>query len=277
MQVDFETLASGYGLVEGPTAAPDGSLYWSDVLGGGVYRRDPSGAVETVVPKRRGVGGIALHAEGGLVLGGRDLVHVQGGASRTLLSIEGLAGWNDLCTDARGRVWAGSVRFRVFDPDATAVPGECWRVEAEGRATRVYDGVLHANGIALSPDERWIVHSDTRGKVLWAHDLDADGNPSRRRAFAVDGAPDGLAFDASGCVWVAIAGGGRVDRFTPAGRVDLSVPVPARVVTSLCFAGPELRDLVVVTADNADDPALRGSVFRARLDVAGAPVPPARI
>jgi D-xylonolactonase len=274
---DFETLAAGYGLVEGPTWAPDGSLVWSDVLGGGVYRRDARGAITTVVPKRRGVGGIALHAEGGLVVGGRDLIHVREGVSRTLLSIEGLPGWNDLCTDARGRVWAGSVRFRVFDPGAEPVPGECWRVEAAGRATRMYEGVLHDNGIALSPDERWIAHSDTRAALLWAHDLDADGGVSNRRALPVDGAPDGLAFDESGCIWVAIAGGGRVDRMTPAGRVDRSLEVPARMVTSVCFAGADLRELIVVTADNTRDPALRGSVFRTRLDVAGAPVHAARV
>jgi gluconolactonase len=273
----FETLASGYGLVEGPTWAPDGSLFFSDVLGGGVYRRDPRGALQTVVPKRRGVGGIALHADGGVVVGGRDLIHVREGESRTLLALEGLPGWNDLTTDARGRVWAGSVRFRVFDPDAKPVPGECWRVESEGRATELYGGVLHANGIALAPDERWLAHSDTRGRVLWAHDLDADGNVAKRRALPVDGAPDGLAFDAAGCVWVAIADGGRVERFTPEGRVDRSLAVPARVVTSLCFAGADLRELIVVTADHADDPALRGCVLRTRLDVAGAPLHPARI
>jgi gluconolactonase len=274
---DFDTLASGYGLVEGPTWAPDGSLHWSDVLGGGVFRRDASGTVTTVVPKRRGVGGIALHADGGLVLGGRDLVHVRDGVSRTLLSIAGLPGWNDLCADTRGRVWAGSVRFRVFDPDAVPVPGECWRLDGAGAASRMYDGVLHANGIALSPDERWLAHSDTRGRVLWAHALDADGNVSARRSVAVDGAPDGLAFDTSGCVWVAIADGGRVDRFTPAGRLDRSLEVPARVVTSVCFAGADLRELIVVTADHAREPERRGSVLRTRVDVAGAPVPLARI
>jgi D-xylonolactonase len=169
------------------------------------------------------------------------------------------------------------VRFRVFDPGAEPVPGECWRVEAAGRATRMYEGVLHANGIALSPDERWIAHSDTRAALLWAHDLDADGGVSNRRALPVDGAPDGLAFDESGCIWLAIAGGGRVDRITPAGRVDRSLEVPARMVTSVCFAGADLRELIVVTADNTREPALRGSVFRTRLDVAGAPVHVARV
>lgn len=273
----FETLASGYGLVEGPTWAPDGSLYWSDVLGGGVYRRSPAGEITTVIPKRRGVGGIARHAEGGLVVGGRDLIHVRDGESRTLLSLPDLPGWNDLCTDARGRVWAGSVRFRVFDRDAVPVPGECWRVERAGEAAPVYDDVLHANGIALSPDERWMVHSDTRRSRLWVHDLDPEGKPMGRRAFEVRGLPDGLAFDEAGCVWVAIADGGRVDRFTPDGRVDRSLDVPARMVTSLCFAGDDGRELIVVTADHAEQPEHKGSVLRTRVDVAGASIHPARV
>jgi len=273
----FETLASGYGLVEGPTWAPDGSLFWSDVLGGGVYRRHPDGAIETVIPKRRGVGGIALHADGGLVVGGRDVIHVREGETRTLLAVPELPGWNDLCTDARGRVWAGSVRFRVFDRDAEPVPGECWRIDAPGNAKPVYDGVLHANGIALAPDEAWIVHSDTRRALLWVHDLDAAGGPSRRRSIAVDGAPDGLAFDDAGCVWVAIAGGGRVDRVTPDGAIDRSLAVPARMVTSVCFAGDDRRELIVVTADHTETPSLRGCVLRTRIDVPGAIVHPARI
>src|SRR5690242_6198058 len=102
----WEVIAHGYGLVEGPTIAPDGSLLFSDVLGGGVYRVDSQGAVDTVVPKRRGVGGLALHSEGGVVCSGRDIVHVDtNGNTRTLYHGDGIAGWNDLCTDASGRVY----------------------------------------------------------------------------------------------------------------------------------------------------------------------------
>jgi gluconolactonase len=275
----FETLSSGYQLVEGPTADDRGGLIFSDVLGGGVYRRDAAGDIETLVPKRRGVGGIALHAEGGIVVGGRDLIHVRDGQSRTLLSIPGLPGWNDLCTDARGRVYAGSVRFAVFDRDAEVVPGECWRLDAPEQATRLYDGVVHANGIGISPDGRAIYHSDTRANVLIVHDLDEDGNVSGRREFALqgEGHPDGLALDEDGGVWVAIAAGGRVDRFLPDGRVERSLEVPARIVTSVCFAGEDRRDLIVVTGDNREHPERRGTIFRTRVDVAGAPVHPATI
>jgi xylono-1,5-lactonase len=66
--VTWELLASGYGLIEGPTIASDGTLVFSDALDGGVYRLGHDGSVETIVAKRRGVGGIAEHAEGGFVI-----------------------------------------------------------------------------------------------------------------------------------------------------------------------------------------------------------------
>jgi gluconolactonase len=275
----FETLASGYGLIEGPTADAADGLFFSDVLGGGVYRRDASGEIETVVPKRRGVGGIALHAEGGLVIGGRDLIHVREGTTRTLLSIDGLPGWNDLCTDARGRIYAGSVRFAVFDPGAQVLPGECWRLDAAGQAVCLYEGVVHANGIGISPDGRAIYHSDTRANVVIAHELREDGSVTGRRDFPVPGRghPDGLALDEEGGIWVAIATGGRVDRFLPDGRIERSLEVPARMVTSVCFAGEDRRDLIVVSGDNTEHPERRGTIFRTRVDVAGAPVHEARI
>jgi gluconolactonase len=277
--MQFDLVASGFGLVEGPTDDEDGGLFFSDVLGGGVHHLAADGAVETVVPKRRGVGGIARHAEGGLVVSGRDVVHVRDGHTRTLLSVEGVAGWNDLCTDVAGRVYAGSLRFAVFDVEAEPVPGECWRVDAHDRASELYGGIIHANGIGLSPDGHTLYHSDTRRGVLVVHDLDDSGRASKRREIALEGSgqPDGLAFDEADCVWVAVAGGGRIDRFTPDGRLDGCVEVPARIVTSVCFAGADRRDLVAVTADNAADSGRRGSIFRGRAPIAGAPVYPARV
>jgi D-xylonolactonase len=276
--VSIETLASGYGLVEGPTVDADGNLYFSDVLGGGVYRLGPDGEITTVVPKRRGVGGIVLHADGGVVVSGRDIVHVRDGENRTLLVVDDALGWNDICADSAGRVYAGSIRFFVFDPDAEPVPGELWRVDAEGKGTVLYDGVLHTNGVALSPGERTIYHSDTRNNVILVHTLADDGTASDRRVLHFPpNAPDGMAVDAQGLLWVASARAGCIARLTPEGEIDRVVDIPAQMVTSLCFAGGDARDLYVVTGDNTEAPERGGTIFRITVDVAGAPVHPARI
>jgi xylono-1,5-lactonase len=273
-----ETLASGYGLIEGPTVDGGGNLYFSDVLGGGVYRRAPDGEITTVVPKRRGVGGIVLHADGGVVVSGRDIVHVRDGESRTLFSVDGLPGWNDICTDSAGRVFAGSVRFAVFDPDATPVPGELWRIDAEGKGELLYGDVVHPNGVTLSPGEQTVYHSDTRSNVIVVHTIADDGTAGDRRAFHFPpGAPDGMALDAQGLLWVASARAGCIARVTPDGEIDRVLEVPAKTVTSICFAGEGQHDAYVVTADNTDDPDLRGTIFLVNAGVAGAPVHPARI
>jgi xylono-1,5-lactonase len=126
---DWDVIAHGYGLAEAPTIDVDGSLLFSDVLGGGVFRIASNDALTTVVPKRRGVGGLAIHEGGGVVCSGRDVVHVDpSGNTRTVLHVEGVAGWNDLCTDPAGGVYAGALRFAVFDRDADVVPGELWHL-----------------------------------------------------------------------------------------------------------------------------------------------------
>lgn len=48
-------------------------LYFSDGRGGGVYKLDRDGSLEVVIPNGKGVGGLCLHADGGIIASGRDL------------------------------------------------------------------------------------------------------------------------------------------------------------------------------------------------------------
>ncbi len=275
-----ELLASGYGLVEGPRVDEQDALYFSDVHGGGVFRRSPDGEVEVVVPKRRGVGGIALHADGGIVCSGRSICHVRDGETRILFDPPDTPGFNDLFTDRQGRVYAGTMRTSPFgDVEGPRTPGELWRIDAEGKAVELYGDVSLTNGIGFSPDGTVLYHSDTARSHVIAHDVGPDSACHNRRAFAVldRGGPDGLAVDEEGFVWVAAYGGGCVSRFDPRGRLERHIEVPAREVTSVCFGGGDGRDLYIATAGNDDDPSLRGCVFRTRAPVAGLPAPLARI
>ena len=58
-------------------------------------------------------------------------------------------------------------------------------------------------------------------------------------------------------------------------RRDVVVPLP--MVTSLCFAGDDLRDLYIVTGSRGGPHDNCGSIFRTRVEVAGLALPPARL
>lgn len=268
----METLATGYVLAEAPRWDGAGGLYFSDAAGGGVYRW-LEGEVATVVPKRRGVGGLVLHERGGIVVTGRQVVHIDGDGTRVVLAVEGALGFNDLTTDARGRVLVGSIRFDAL-AGAAPVPGELWRVGPGDERAELYGGVDWANGVGLSPDGGVVYHCDYARRHILAHDL-TDSGAVNRRVFAVspDGSVDGLAVDEQGCVWAALGAGGGIARFLPDGTLDSVLDVPASFVTSLSFGGEDGRDMFITTAD-AD---ARGSVLRTRVDVAGAPVAPASV
>ena len=65
-------------------------------------------------------------------------------------------------------------------------------------------------------------------------------------------------------------------RFHPDGSLDGIVELPSTLVSSLSFGGPDMRDVLITTADNEVDPQLGGTLLRARSEVAGLAVAPVR-
>ena len=280
----MERVATGFGLIEGPVWDPGRGLYFSDVIKGGVHLLDRDGAVSLVIPKRRGIGGMALHASGGLVVGGRDIAFVAlaDGNARSLLALDavpGATGFNDLTADRAGRIYVGSLAFRVFGGDAPK-PGHLHVIDLDGTMRTLSDGVMLTNGLGFSADGRRLYHSDARAPLVRAYDVAADGSVGPWRKFAdlgADGVPDGLKVASDGSVWVADAHGGRVVVFNEDGTHRQDMPVPLPMVTSLCFGGDDLRDLYIVTGSRGGPAENCGSIFRTRVDVAGLAQPPARV
>jgi sugar lactone lactonase YvrE len=57
-----------------------------------------------------------------------------------------------------------------------------------------------------------------------------------------------MTVDSAGTLWVGHWDGGRVSRWSPDGRLQGEVALPARNVTSLAFGGEGLAEVVVTTA-----------------------------
>ncbi|MGA8059695.1 MAG: SMP-30/gluconolactonase/LRE family protein, partial [Candidatus Binataceae bacterium] len=268
--------------IEGPRVDERNRLYFSDVPNGGVYRRSPDGVIETLIPRRRGVGGIALNAAGGIVCSGRSLICWDEATkqSRDLFTEwEGraLRGLNDLTVDAQGSVFVGSLEFDALSTDKP-IPGNVFRVDPPNTVTKQWEGIEVTNGMGFSPDARLLYHCDSTTKAVWAYDVTADRRLKDRRVFGKlpEGWPDGMAVDVEGGVWVAVVRHGEVVRFKANGTMERRIKMPAEMVTSLCFGGADMMDLYVVTADNTEDSSRKGTIFRMRADVPGLEVPQAR-
>jgi len=276
--MEFEKLASGLGMAEGPRVDERNRLYFTDAHNGGVFRRNPDGRIETLIGDRPFVGGLGFAESGGLILTGPSVAlwDERTGAVRDLLTEfngKRLKRFNDMTVDPRGSILAGTL---MYDPVAreTPVPGALYRIDPPGKTTLLWEPIEINNGLGFSPDGKLLYHADSMTGV-WVYDVTADGGVKDRRMFAKmpKGVPDGLAVDAAGNVLVAAPMSDEVVRFKPDGTIDQRIAVPGKLVLSLVFAGPDLSDLYVVTGDPA---GRNGAIFRTRSDIPGLAVPKAR-
>jgi gluconolactonase len=206
-----------------------------------VYRWSRDG-IDTIVPKRHGVGGLALHADGGVVVSGRDITHVApDGTNRLLFAApDGVTGFNDICATEEGTVLCGGLRFLPFageDPK----PGSFWHVTEAETATVALDDVLWPNGVGDAGDGTWCFCDYTRGRVTVAN---AD---VRIEVVTPSGEADGLAIDHDGGVWVAQPRAGSLVRLTPEGEADRLFELPGRQPASVAFDGDEMYVTTIAT------------------------------
>jgi sugar lactone lactonase YvrE len=261
-------------LLEGPRLDASGEMVFSDVLVGGLWACSPDGEVRELLPRRRGIGGVLPHADGGWVISGADVLHLQAdGTQRVLLADDAACGYNDLGSTADGALLAGELRFRPFAGEEPR-PGRLLRLDASGEVQVLSEEIVWPNGIGTSRDGATVYASDYARKVVLA--IDARGGGTGEFCRVPEGSPDGLALDSQGAVWVALGEAGAVARFLPDRGLDEIAPLPARFVSSLSFGGADMRDVLITTADSLERPELGGTLLRARSEVPGLPVPAVR-
>jgi sugar lactone lactonase YvrE len=182
---------------------------------------------------------------------------------------------NDGGCDPQGRFYCGTMAY-----DETPGAGTLYRLDPDLSVHVVLTRVTISNGLQWPADGRHVYYNDTPTGRVDRYDFNpATGTFGDRTNLATlepdQGAPDGMALDADGGVWVALWGGAAVHRYDATGALTDRIELPARQVTACAFGGPDGTTLFITTSreglGSAAEPEA-GAVFAAETGVRGAPV-----
>ncbi|MGL4415753.1 SMP-30/gluconolactonase/LRE family protein [Roseinatronobacter monicus] len=260
-------------------------LWWVDIEAPAIHCFDPETGQNQTFALDENVGCIGLRAQGGFIAGLRSglwLLDAKGRKEKLIANPQEdtrISRFNDGRVDPWGRFWAGT----IYEPRDRPAAG-LYRVNAALECQPMAGDIKVSNGVAFSPDRRWLYHSDTPAHVIYRYPLDPQtGEIGARTVFHQfpfgNGRPDGAAVDAEGFYWSALYEGARVVRLSPEGEIVAEYPVPARCPTMCAFGGADLRTVYVTSAchgrppeELADWPE-SGNLFAMRVDVPGQPEP----
>jgi sugar lactone lactonase YvrE len=141
---------------------------------------------------------------------------------------------NDLAIAANGTLYAS-------DPNWGKSTGQIWRIDTNGKVTRVADEMGTTNGIDVSPDGKTLYVNESVQKNIWAFDIAKDGSLTGKRLFKKfpDFGFDGMRCDADGNLYVTRYGKGTVVKLSPKAEVLQEINVLGAKPSNICFGGPD--------------------------------------
>jgi gluconolactonase len=256
---DWEQLSSGHVQARGLAVDRNGDVFFADVPKSRIYRIDSEGKV-TVYRNDTG------HADGLMFGPDRRLYAAQSANKRIVVfnpdGPEAVVAENaptrDIAVTSRGGLY-------FTDPAGHKI----WFIDPRGERRVVYEGsdIRQPAGIAMSPDEAFVMVADSAHRSVWSFQVQADASLANGEPFYHLELPDdvlmgplrtdaeGVAEDTEEFLYTATNLGIQIS--DPASKTVGIIRKPAGDnPTSLVFGGKDLHTLYVIAGDK---------VFRRRL------------
>lgn len=300
----LERLATGFTWTEGPIWI-DGGLYFADIpsnsirkwtpgAGAGIFLQ-PSGykGSEPYGGPESGSNGMTLDAHGRLTVAGHaqrniyrfESLNPNGPITILADSYKGkrLNSPNDLVYRSDGSLYFTDPPYGLrtqkdSDPAKQLKVNGVYRLPralehkpgappANGELQLLVSDLTRPNGIAFSPDEKYLYVDNSEPEKIWMrYRVQPDGSLTEPTVLydatsdKLPGAPDGMKLDMQGNIYSAGPGG--VFIFSPEGKALGRIEMPERTA-NLAWAGEDRKTLYITAST---------SVYRVHLKIAGEPV-----
>ena len=238
---------------------------WGGVQNNGFDKADPKFEEFAMI----GADGLTVDRQGRLILAtfaGRSLMRIESNGKRTVLADrwEGkrFGGPNDVVVKSNGAIYFtdtyGAFRLRDKDPrkelDFTGV--YMWK---DGKLSLLVKDMPMVNGLAFSPDEKYLYVNGSRDNYVNRYEVKADGTLANGKLF-IDmsketerGITDGLRVDTKGNLYETGPGG--VWIFSPEGKHLGTIRAPEQS-TNVGFGDADRKTLYI---------AARSSIYKVRV------------
>lgn len=247
----IEIIGEGYEWTEGPVwIADENMLLFSDVPQNIIYKWTAGNGVEQYITpagytgegKREGSNGLLLNPVGNLVIcqhGDRRMAVMTSTLDDPKSTFETLADQydgkkfnspNDATYDAKGNLYFTDPPYGLpgqdEDPQKEIPFNGVYKVSTEGKVTLLIDSLTRPNGIAFSPDQKflYVANSDSKKARWYQYELNDSSIVSGKVLYDATaltetekGLPDGLKVDAKGNIFATGPGG--VFIFNPNGKL----------------------------------------------------------
>jgi gluconolactonase len=304
----LEQVASGFKWVEGPVWL-DGTLYFAEIPSDSIRKWTPGQGVSMFLTPsgykgsvpyggpESGSNGMTVDTSGRLTVAGhaqRDVYRFEGlkpDAQITILadSYQGkkLNSPNDLVYRSDGSLYFTDPPYGLrsqkdTDPEKELKVNGVYRIPhaleqkagtqpTRGELQLLVKDLTRPNGIAFSPDEKYLYVNNSEPKKIWMrYRVQPNGSLTDAKLFydATNdtrvGAPDGMKVDVNGNVYSTGPGG--VWIFSPEGKVLGTIVMPEKSA-NVAWGGDDHKTLYITAST---------SIYRVHLNIAGMPFVKAR-
>ncbi|HUP14400.1 MAG TPA: SMP-30/gluconolactonase/LRE family protein [Niastella sp.] len=252
-----QLISRNFSFTEGPAPDKQGNIYFTDQPNNKIWIYKTNGSVALFLDSAGRSNGLYFDKRGNLLSCADEQMQLWSIDKNKKITVlindlnnKKLNGPNDLWVSPHGDVYFTDPYYQRSWWTRTKPEQEAEKVYVLARGSKtpvpVVDSLQRPNGIAGTPDGKYLYVADIKGNKTYRYTINKDGSLSQAQLFVSRGS-DGITLDNRGNVYLTGKG---VTVFNSQGQQIAHIPIPEKWTANVAFGGKQ-RNKLFITASEA--------------------------